>query len=116
MRRSLHYAKIPHCGIWRYAMTRDLKQLLEEAARPPRRGPDMNAIRDRARTITWQRRLAAGGLAIALLAGGFAAGRAGNDRLFGAADNQIASPDDGPSPDEDTQPNPEPSVPPAPRE
>ena len=47
-------------------MPRDIRELLDEGASTPRKGPDMDAILRRSRTITWRRRTAAGAGAVAL--------------------------------------------------
>jgi spore germination protein GerM len=72
-------------------MPRDIKELLNEGANPPRKGPNMDAIMRRSRTITWQRRAGAtaGVLAISLAA--FAIGmRVAPDDLTNANPGEIA--------------------------
>ena len=72
-------------------MPRDIKELLNEGANPPRKGPNMDAVMRRSRTITWQRRAAAAAGVVALCAAAFIVGtRFAPDELTDARPDNIA--------------------------
>jgi spore germination protein GerM len=95
-------------------MPRDIKELLNEGASQPTRGPNMDAILRRSRTITWQRRAGAAVGVVALMALAFVVGaRVAPDQLSDANDNinpiQSPNPDGTPAPG--IVPSPEATVP-----